>query len=84
MEGITLQQTINEISQACAVLDNAKADYQDVTCSALDAFNEASGDKLTKADRKNIIKIAKAMAKGKKKDIDDEAASLEGLLGQLP
>lgn len=83
MEGITLQQTINEIAQACAVLDNAKSDFQDVTCAALDAFNEANGDTITKADRKNIVKIAKAMSKGKKKDIDDEAASLEGLLEQL-
>lgn len=82
METITLQDTIGQISQAFANLEEAKGEFKDVAESALDAYAEQVPE-LTQTDRKNIKKIAKALADGRKNEAREEVDSLKELMDQI-
>lgn len=90
MEKLTLEDTINTISEAYAVLENAKSDCNDVVGSALNAYRGDDLSGLSKKERKallasrkaedrNIKKLAKAMMKGGKADLVAETDNMKDL-----
>lgn len=93
MEKLTIEATLNEISQAYATLEVAQEECADVVESALDAYFgeiEVQDKKVVKAIKasrrtksKNIKKLGKAMATGKRKDIEEEAAILKDLVDAI-
>ena len=88
MERMTLSEAVNEISQAMAVLENAKSDCKEVIESTLDAyFGEGEDSKEAKAARrteaKNIKKLAKAMLKGEKEAEKEAAENMQNLIEEL-
>ena len=93
MEQLTLTQAVNEISQALATLENAKEECKDVVEATLDAYygeikvTDKKAVKQAKAarktERKNIVKLAKAMMKGEKDEVRDEAENLQTLIDSI-
>lgn len=93
MDQMTLTQAVNEISQALATLEIAKEECKDVVEATLDAyfgeiqaegkeaFKEAKAAR--KIERKNIIKLAKAMSKGEKDEVRDEAENMQMLVDSI-
>jgi len=90
MEKLTLQETINQISQALAELESATSDCNDVVDSALDAYFGDVPSGVSKKERKeilaarkteikNIKKLAKAMMKGGKDDLVAETDNMKDL-----
>ena len=93
MEKLTLDECVNQITQAYATLDNAKADCNDVVQSALDAYFD-DGEPANKDERKsmkaarkqetkNINKLAKAMMTGAKEEVREEADNMMDLIATL-
>jgi len=95
MEKLSLEETINQISEALATLDVAKEDCKTVIDAALDAYHGEYPDGITgpehfkkiKAERKvenrNIKKLAKAMMKGEKEGVAEETANMDDLLNAI-
>jgi 3-dehydroquinate dehydratase len=90
MEQMTLTQAVNEISQALATLEVAKEECKDVVEATLDAYfgdTPAVEDKKSKAarktERKNIVKLARAMMKGEKDVAQEEAENMASLIEEL-
>ena len=93
MEKLTIESTLNEISQAYATLEVAKEECADVVESALDAYfgeietQDKKAVKAIKASRrtesKNIKKLAKAMLKGEKEVAKEEADNMTSLIESL-
>lgn len=93
MEKLTIEQAVNEISQAYANLEIAKEECKDVIESALDAYfgeievQDKAGRKAIKASQRtearNIKKLAKAMLKGDKDSVKEEADNMADLIDTL-
>jgi len=90
MEKLTLEDCVNQMSEAYATLDNAKSDCNDVLESALDAYFGDVPSGVSKKERKkilaarkteikNIKKLAKAMMKGGKDDLVAETDNMKDL-----
>jgi hypothetical protein len=93
MEQLTLAQAVNEISQALATLEVAKEDCKTVVDATFDAYSiipenltEEEWKKLKvdrKTEKKNIVKLAKAMMKGEKEAAKEEAENMASLIEEL-
>jgi hypothetical protein len=93
MEQLSIEQALNEMAQAYATLENAKEDCKDVVGSALDAYfgeitpTDKEDVRAAKAARKieagNMKKLAKAMAKGEKEGVKEEAENMASLIEEL-
>ena len=93
MEQMTLTQAVNEISQALATLEVAKEDCKAVVDATFDAYSiipeglTEEGWKELKAarktEKKNLVKLAKAMMKGEKDHAREEAENMTELIESL-
>jgi len=94
MEKLTLEDCVNQMSEAYATLDNAKSDCNDVLESALDAYFGDVPIGVSKKERKeilaarkteikNIKKLAKAMMIGSKDEVQEEADNMMDLIATL-
>lgn len=83
METMTLQQAVSELVNAYSALEEAKADFKTVSMATIDIYMETNKLDLSKTDIKNILKLAKARAAGKKKEMEIEVDSLKALADAL-
>lgn len=90
MDQLTLTQAVNEISQAMATLEVAKEECKDVVEATLDAYfvdgtapTDKKGKAARKTERKNIVKLARAMMKGEKDVAQEEAENMASLIEEL-
>jgi hypothetical protein len=94
MEQLTLTQAVNEISQALATLEVAKEECKDVIEATLDAYYIVPAENMSKEElnevkaarkieKKNILKLAKAMMQGAKEEAREEAENMASLIEEL-
>lgn len=75
-----LMDCIKSAASAYSTLELAKSECEDVVDAKIDNLVSASEDKITKEDKKNIKKIAKAIASDKVDSLAFEAKSLAALI----
>jgi hypothetical protein len=93
MEQMTLTEAMNEMTQALATLEVAKEDCKTVIDATFDAYSivpegltKAAAKELLasrKTEKKNLIKLAKAMMLGEKDKAREEAENMTVLIDSL-
>lgn len=74
-----VNEAILRMTEAYRTLEQAKSDCADVVAAELDNLVSVNPGVISGVEKKNLIKIAKAMAAGKQKTLKVEAESMADL-----